>query len=530
MSTMRLSVVAPTAEIKTRESLVDILQLACNWLGPDWSVVDEPEAASLLVMVTNGSTYAKELWAEYRKIFPAERILVYGSEDLPAGTQWSTPKIHGGLPSVLSLVNILLAMEESLAGFSASDEYYDPKDYIHGILKEALVDGIGRVCSVPEAPDIQLYILPKERACYILDDIEKSIPICTAKKERIQVTKISDEELLKKVGYVTLSSRLSSYTSGLAGDLLEKISFRKAKQYSVKEFIWFAALVNSKGRMLAGCTYDEHTLVRHWPEFTRLPYYHDYLETSKRMSVQALRLTDVAAQTKRSMRQIIDFHNACTLLGLIVRGDQAQRQAQQYLFARKQLHNLFKPFASQRGNRIKIVVAGTVGSGKTTAISTLSDFSPVTTETRPSDAVSQKKMSTTVGMEYGETRFEDMKLFLYGTPGQRRFDFMGEILCHTAWGLLILIDNTEENPIAELDYYLNLYRSAIPKMQVMIGVTHFEENGSGPSLEAYRAHLAAKGHDYPVAKADPREYIDMVRFLRDVLAERSETLPALKSA
>lgn len=49
----------------------------------------------------------------------------------------------------------------------------------------------------------------------------------------------------------------------------------------------------------------------------------------------------------------------------------------------------------------KIVFAGPVGAGKTTAIQSLSDIEVVSTEARASDVVRQLKSTTTVAMDYG---------------------------------------------------------------------------------------------------------------------------------
>ncbi|MGZ8217964.1 GTP-binding protein [Methylomagnum sp.] len=527
MNTMKLAVVAPVEEWKTEPGMIEHLRLAFAWLGNGWRLT-EPGEANILLFIMRGDAQSNLLWEKLSRAIPADRILVYGTGTLPEGVQWSLTKTHRGMSMTLNMVNTLLRMQESLTGRSISDEPYHPENYIQGIIKEARADGVGRVLALPEDPEVCLYLLPGEDACYIFEDIEKSVPLCIAQREAIQVTRIPAEELLRKVGYISFYSRLSNYALGPNAGLIQEITARKAKRYTLDELTWFATLVNSGGRLLAGCKHDDSVIVKHWPEITRLSYYQEYLDISKWMSLRGAQLTDIAAQNSLSGRQMVDFHNACALLDLVVRNDQAQRESQKSLAARRQLYNLLKPFASPRGQHIKIVIAGTIGSGKTTAITKLSDFSPLTTETRPSDYVSEQKASTTVAMDYGETRFEDMKLMLYGTPGQKRFEFMGEILCRGAWALLILINNTEANPLAELDYYLNLYRSALGSLRVMVGITHYKE-GTGLRLDDYRNHLASQDAYYPVTQLDPREYLDIVRFFNDTLTEASEPKARLRA-
>lgn len=97
----------------------------------------------------------------------------------------------------------------------------------------------------------------------------------------------------------------------------------------------------------------------------------------------------------------------------------------------------------------KIVFAGSMGAGKTEAIRSLSDIPVLLTEAFNTDQQSHNKMETTVGIDYGEVMLEDgIKIGLYGTPGQSRFDFIWSVICKGAIGAIILIDHTVANPLA----------------------------------------------------------------------------------
>ncbi len=90
----------------------------------------------------------------------------------------------------------------------------------------------------------------------------------------------------------------------------------------------------------------------------------------------------------------------------------------------------------------KIVFTGCVGAGKSTAIRTISESDPLSTEVKSTEKrILQQKPTTTVVMDYGDFILNNgQKIFLYGTPGQRRFDFMSPILTEGASGLIILIN------------------------------------------------------------------------------------------
>lgn len=126
----------------------------------------------------------------------------------------------------------------------------------------------------------------------------------------------------------------------------------------------------------------------------------------------------------------------------------------------------------------KLVFAGPVGSGKTTAIQTLSDIEVVCTEANASDEVRRLKQTTTVAMDYGLMKLASGdQVRLYGTPGQKRFDFMWEILTENALGLVLMLKASVPDPVADLRYYVHEFRDLIDKTSLVVGITHTEQVG-----------------------------------------------------
>ncbi|MCB9454909.1 MAG: ATP/GTP-binding protein [Anaerolineaceae bacterium] len=91
----------------------------------------------------------------------------------------------------------------------------------------------------------------------------------------------------------------------------------------------------------------------------------------------------------------------------------------------------------------KIVVTGPFNSGKTEFIKTISDIPVVSTEKKITTEDKGIKAETTVAMDYGRTALDGDTLYLYGTPGQTRFDFMWEILSSEMNGFIVLVDSTD---------------------------------------------------------------------------------------
>lgn len=174
---------------------------------------------------------------------------------------------------------------------------------------------------------------------------------------------------------------------------------------------------------------------------------------------------------------------------------------------------------SERARHNKIIFSGTVGAGKSTAIAALSDIPPVCTEAVASDETAALKKTTTVAMDYGLLNLPDgEKVMLYGTPGQERFSFMWEILSEGGIGLVLLINNANTAPLADLQVYLEAFGPFISSTAVAIGVTHMDR-APEPGLDAYRSHLIALGiTPLPaVFRADARRREDVAMLVKALL-------------
>jgi len=121
----------------------------------------------------------------------------------------------------------------------------------------------------------------------------------------------------------------------------------------------------------------------------------------------------------------------------------------------------------------KLVFAGPVGAGKTTAVQTLSEIEVVKTESVASDEVRRLKRTTTVAMDYGLMKLGNGdQVHLYGTPGQKRFDFMWDIITENALGLVLLIKGSAQDPVADLRTYVAEFRDFIDRTGLVVGITH----------------------------------------------------------
>jgi uncharacterized protein len=120
--------------------------------------------------------------------------------------------------------------------------------------------------------------------------------------------------------------------------------------------------------------------------------------------------------------------------------------------------------------KIKVVIAGPFAAGKTQFINTVSEIKTVKTERR-TQQLNEKSVKdyTTVAMDFGKIRIDDEhELYLFGTPGQFRFDFMWEILGEGALGIIILVDSTNPTSFHEARKIINFFQSRFP-VPIVVG-------------------------------------------------------------
>lgn len=172
----------------------------------------------------------------------------------------------------------------------------------------------------------------------------------------------------------------------------------------------------------------------------------------------------------------------------------------------------------------KIIFAGPVGAGKTTAVAAASDIPPVRTDTAASDEVRDIKPRTTVALDYGAMKLGDgSTIHLYGTPGQERFDFMWDILTKGGIGLVLLLDNTRPTPFEDMRFYIKAFKEFIESTRLVIGVTQMDARAT-PTIDEYVRQLAELDVSAPVFEVDARQRADVSTLIEALLLQIDPTL------
>jgi signal recognition particle receptor subunit beta len=173
-------------------------------------------------------------------------------------------------------------------------------------------------------------------------------------------------------------------------------------------------------------------------------------------------------------------------------------------------------------SEVKLLFAGPMGAGKTTAIRSISEIEPISTEVENTDFAESSKAETTVAMDYGEITLDTGDtLRLYGSPGQKRFEFMWPLLAQGALGVVVLIDNSRPDPFSDFDDYLSAFAAQIEAGRVVVAVGRLDTHPS-PALDDYIDAASRRGWFVPIVGADVRRREEVVGVL-DVLFDQIET-------
>jgi small GTP-binding protein len=172
---------------------------------------------------------------------------------------------------------------------------------------------------------------------------------------------------------------------------------------------------------------------------------------------------------------------------------------------------------------VKMVVTGPFSSGKTQFIQTVSEIDVVATERKISSESERIKETTTVAMDFGRiTVDDDLVLYLFGTPGQKRFDFMWEILSEGMLGFVVMVDSSRPETFREARRILETFRAYAPTPYVVAANKQDLEDAWDPEDMRIALRLAPEVKLLPCIATDKEAVKNALLELLYSILERME--------
>lgn len=171
---------------------------------------------------------------------------------------------------------------------------------------------------------------------------------------------------------------------------------------------------------------------------------------------------------------------------------------------------------------VKMVISGAVNAGKTQFIRAISEIEVVSTERKATDDTKDIKKETTVAMDFGRISVgDDLVLHLFGTPGQKRFDFMWEILSEGMLGLIVLVDSTRPETFRETNRIIDFFTAYRDAPYVIAANKQDHENAWSPDELRLALRLNSDVKIMPCVATDREAVKSVLLELLYVIMQRS---------
>jgi hypothetical protein len=189
---------------------------------------------------------------------------------------------------------------------------FNPSFHFLGLIQKAVADGVVRRCLLPGSPEV--YLIPAENAYYTeAPSVQALEALCLAAPFDLTVEALPDwqpnsgkEQV--QVGRMWMRKQAPTAPASMAARPLP-------------ELLWYAAVSASQGQLIQGCHADCPVRLKRWPDFSVLYHRESFLALAACMAEETADLGTVAENTGVPLAEVFDFFNACSVLGLIERGN-----------------------------------------------------------------------------------------------------------------------------------------------------------------------------------------------------------------
>ncbi|MFZ2724997.1 MAG: hypothetical protein WAX77_01965 [Methylococcaceae bacterium] len=201
----------------------------------------------------------------------------------------------------------------TLLGLSSIEpnDVFKPENYLLGLLEKGNIDKQSRCCVL--AGQAPLFLVPTEGKYYTEANSSDLLKLCATPLSAMNISVVdnnADKEEMVQVGRSRVRQKKQSVLPAVLGRPLAELHYQ-------------TALHASKGRLLLGYKANTQVKLKQWPDKSLLK--DAMLNKEERyfftlalfMTDKKASLEEIATATQVPLAKVIDFHNACAVIGLI---------------------------------------------------------------------------------------------------------------------------------------------------------------------------------------------------------------------
>lgn len=322
-----------------------ILVLSEISLNDDWKIVDKKIAN--IIFVNSDQLMSQKQWDETQLNYPEAILIAYSKNLEPLNTKWQlltkadSPPQRSLLITLLNKLTVALSQvtkgvekevimvktvdndlspievsqknkdvnyiipEENLLKESpindpvsiieafekkpVEDKYFLPEHYFLGIVQKSIQTGKIYHCKTP--CNINIYLFPAENSYFCSLNISDLSSLFLIYIDEIEIKEFSEKQLNQETEHM--------------------------KRKVITDLLWYSTVIASQGRLMKNRHRSEIIHLKYWPDISYINISESYLVIAMFMQCNKLDIKRIAAYTEQKITDVIDFYNACHVLGLI---------------------------------------------------------------------------------------------------------------------------------------------------------------------------------------------------------------------
>ncbi|MGR9088687.1 MAG: hypothetical protein ACU841_16685 [Gammaproteobacteria bacterium] len=310
------------------ENIASILSLAERGLLKKWRIVAGPPADFFLLPESLNSRMDQE---ESLRSLPRDRCIFSSKEDSnlndASGDMWlscdsrNVPRIR----SLIDLFNLIcedtLIDQKNQGPVIRTGTVFPSKDTVSSdeaasVAGEAFIPRqgfIGRILGASEQSGLLIYelndpdspgrilVYPEQQVFYSPASLDLLAPFFSADERSISCKTMSD----------------------VTDEAIEQLAESEdLKPYTLRSLLWYGVFKSSQGRLLEGESVAKPVRLKRWPDLN-LADCQELVKLAAYMQSNAASLETIAGKTAIPINLVIDFYNACEVVGLIEHSPEA---------------------------------------------------------------------------------------------------------------------------------------------------------------------------------------------------------------